>query len=86
VASITRMPPDYKGPNVVVNVPPRYQKAKGRPPLEPRIAQLEKQLDALQQQLSNLAAQNLNRLLPSNVPHETYESKFDRWPGNGTPR
>lgn len=51
----------------------------GRPPLEPRIAELEKQLKLLQQQVANLAAQNISRMIPSNTPE--YQPSFDKWPG-----
>jgi hypothetical protein len=59
----------------------------GRPPLEPRIAELERKLDAMEHmirqldQLQRIQADHLSRL---GVPRGTYQSAFgDKWPGNG---
>ncbi len=43
---------------------------KGRPPLEPRIAELERKVEALLRMIETLKAP---------TPSQTYEAKFERW-------
>lgn len=52
-------------------------KLKGRPPLEPRIVELEAKVKALQDLVQNLGNRQIN-------PHrfDGYIPAFDRWPGN----
>ena len=51
---------------------------KGRPPLEPRIKELEKQVDALLRIMEGMD-DRLRELEGRQT--RTYEPLFDRWPG-----
>jgi hypothetical protein len=50
----------------------------GRPPLEPRIAELERQVQALGELFTALQAQVNHQQM--SVPRGTYQSQFDKWP------
>ena len=56
----------------------------GRPPLEPRIAELERQVANLTETVSKLKRMDKTTddyLLSEKSP---YTPQFDRWPGNGS--
>ena len=44
--------------------------SKGRPPLEPRIAELERKVEALLRMIETLKAP---------MPSQSYEPRFERW-------
>jgi hypothetical protein len=48
--------------------------AKGRPPLEPRIAELERKVAELQEQIRDLQPGSLK------FPPMPYQSQFAKWP------
>lgn len=50
-------------------------KPKGRPPLEPRIAELERKLEALEKRV--------NAYVPGIPRPVEYQSAFDKWPTHG---
>jgi hypothetical protein len=51
--------------------------AKGRPPLEPRIANLEARILELEQEIADLRGRT--ERIPER--HPAYVAAFDKWPG-----
>ena len=55
--------------------------AKGRPPLEPRIAALEARMAEMEKQIERMRSA---REVVAPMPLEHYEPLFNRWPRNGS--
>ena len=51
----------------------------GRPPLEPRIAELEREVARLARVIANHFPVQIPNV---DVPRGTYQPAFERWPGN----